>query len=64
MARAYLPYGLTEKERRSPKLRRKLSSCIRQVEKTACKGVRKKKGKYDYKKCSANPVAVCRAALR
>ena len=62
--RKYLPYGLTAAEKRSPALRKKLASCIKQVEKTACPKSAKKRGKYDYSKCSANPVAVCRASLR
>jgi len=62
--RAYLPRGLTKREKASSALRKKLASCIRQVEKTACPPSAKKRGKYDYSKCSANPVAVCRASLR
>jgi hypothetical protein len=62
--REYLPYGLTKKERRSPKLRRKLSSCIRQVEKKACpRSALKRNGKYDYLGCKYNPVAICRKSL-
>lgn len=64
MARAYLPYGLSKAERRSPSLRRKLSSCIRQVEKSACPKSAKKKGHYVYSRCEVNPVAVCRSALK
>ena len=62
--RRYLPYGLTAAEKRSPALRKKLASCIRQVEKTACPKSAKKNAKFDYSKCSANPVSVCRAALK
>jgi len=63
--RRYLPYALTKKEKRSPKLRRKLARCIKKVEKTACPpSAKRKDGTFDYKKCVANPVAVCRAALK
>lgn len=61
--RRYLPYGLTEREKRSPSLRRKIASCIRQVEKKVCPKSAKKNGKYNYKKCSYSPVAVCRASI-
>ena len=62
--RAYLPSGLTAKEKRNPKLKRKLSHCVKKVEKQACpKSSKRSDGKYDYKKCRYNPVAVCRAAL-
>lgn len=62
--RKYLPYGLTKKEKRSPKLRRKLSSCIKKVEKKACpKSAKRKDGTYDYEKCMANPVRVCRVSV-
>lgn len=61
--RKYLPRFLTERERRNPKLRAKLSSCIRQVEKTACPKSAKKRGKYIYKLCAVNPIATCRASL-
>jgi len=61
--RAYLPYGLTKAEKRSPALRKKLSSCIRQVEKASCPKSAKRAGKYDYSRCEVNPVAVCRSAL-
>jgi hypothetical protein len=63
MARAFLPSGLTAREKRSPALRKKLSSCIRQVEKTACPKSAKKKGHYIYSRCAVNPVAVCRRSL-
>jgi len=63
--RTYLPRGLTKAERRSPTLRRKLSRCIRKVEKSSCpKFAKRKDGTFDYKKCRANPVAVCRAMLK
>lgn len=65
MARKYLPRYLTAAEKRSPKRRKELSSCIRQVEKSSCpKSAKRKDGTYDYKKCRANPVAVCRASLK
>lgn len=63
MPRKYLPYGLTKREKRSPKLRAKLSACIRKVEKKSCPAKAKRKGKFDYGKCKVNPVAVCRFAL-
>jgi len=62
--RKYLPYGLTKKEKKDPVLRRKLARCIKSVEKKSCPKSAKKKGKYDYRKCTANPVAVCRASLK
>lgn len=64
MTRAYLPSGLTKAEKRSPALRRRLSSCIRQVEKAACPKSAKRRGKFDYGKCKYNPVAVCRASVK
>ena len=64
MARKYLPKYLTKAEKRSPSLRKKLASCIRKVEKSSCPKSAKKDGKFDYKKCRANPVAVCRAQLK
>ena len=62
--RQYLPYALTAAEKRSPALKKKLASCIRKVEKSACPKSALKKGSYDYSKCAYNPVAVCRASLR
>jgi len=63
--RRYLPSGLTAREKRSPKLRRKLSRCIKKVEKKSCpKKALRKDGTYNYKLCKANPVAVCRASLK
>lgn len=62
LKRKYLPYGLTKTEKKNPKLRRKLASCIRQVENKVCPKSAMKKG--DYSKCAYNPVAVCRASLR
>jgi len=61
--RRYLPYGLTLKEKQNPKLRKKISSCIKQVEKKSCQKNAKHRGKYDYNKCNVNPVAVCRKQL-
>jgi len=61
--RKYLPKNLTLKERRSPSLRKKLSRCIKTVEKTACPKSAKKNGAYNYKQCSYSPVAVCRSSL-
>lgn len=62
--RKYLPYRLTKEEKADPKLRKKLASCIKLVEKKACPLSAKKKGKYDYSKCEVNPVAVCRFQLK
>jgi hypothetical protein len=62
--RAYLPYGLTKKEKRNKKLRRKLSKCIRAVEKKSCPKSAKHGRKYNYKKCKYNPVAVCRESVK
>jgi len=63
--RRYLPYALTKREKRSPKLRRLLSSCIKKVEKAQCpKRALRKDGTYKYDICKVNPVAVCRAQLR
>jgi len=63
--RKYLPYGLTKKEKKNPKIRRKLMRCIKKVEKSSCPMKAKKKdGSYDYKKCLVNPVAVCRASIK
>lgn len=55
-ARRYLPHGLTEIEKQHQSLRKKLSSCIKQVEeKSNCTP--------PYKNCPVNPVAVCRASI-
>lgn len=63
--RKYLPSGLTKAEKRSPALRKKLARCIRKVEKSSCpKSAKRMDGTYDYKKCRANPVSVCRASLK
>lgn len=51
------------KKKRKYLPRKKLTSCIRKVEKQACPTSAKKNGKYDYRKCLANPVAVCRASV-
>jgi len=62
--REYLPSHLTQSEKRSPKKLKKLSSCIKKVEKKSCpKSARKSNGKYDYGKCRVNPAAVCRASV-
>uniref|UniRef100_A0A6M3LVV0 Uncharacterized protein n=1 Tax=viral metagenome TaxID=1070528 RepID=A0A6M3LVV0_9ZZZZ len=62
--RKYLPYALTAREKRSPKLRRKLSRCIKKVEKAQCpKRALRKDGTYNYARCKVNPVAICRATL-
>ncbi len=63
--RRYLPYALTAREERSPKLRRKLSRCIKKVEKAQCpKRALRKDGTYNYNLCKVNPIAICRAQLR
>ena len=63
--RRYLPYALTKREKRSPKLRGKLSRCIKSVEIAQCpKRALRKDGTYNYKLCDVNPVAVCRAQLK
>jgi len=61
--RAYLPYGLTKREKRNPALKRKLSACIKKTEKKACPKSAQHGKKYDYRICRVNPVAVCRWAL-
>jgi len=62
--RRYLPYALTAMEKRDTKLRRKLSSCIKKVEKAQCpKKALRKDGTYNYALCPVNPVAICRASL-
>jgi hypothetical protein len=57
--RQYLPYGLTEKEKRDLEERKLLSRCIKSVEKKQCPP----DFKGNYSLCSANPVAVCRASV-
>jgi len=65
MARKYLPRGLTKAEKRSPTLRKKLARCIRKVEKSSCpKSAKRKDGTFNYSRCRANPVAVCRSRLK
>lgn len=56
--RHYLPHGLTEAEKKSASTRKKLSSCISEVEISCC-------GEHttDYSGCTCNPVAVCRASI-
>jgi len=62
--REYLPHGLTAKEKKDPKLRRKLSKCIRNVEVKSCPSSAKNKdGTYNYAKCRVNPVATCRSSI-
>jgi len=62
--RRYLPYALTAREKRSPKLRRKLARCIKKVEKAQCpKKALRKDGTYNYALCPVNPVAICRSSL-
>lgn len=56
--RAYLPHGLTEKEKSDKEIQNLLSRCIRKVEVKCCGGPTK-----DYSKCDCNPVAVCRASV-
>jgi len=51
------PHGLTKCEKRHPSVRRKLSSCIKELEKrSGCKS--------PYTNCAINPVAVCRSSIR
>lgn len=64
--REYLPHGLTAEEQKNARLRHKLASCIKQVEKKECHGVFHD-GKLHYKhydECNVNPVAVCRASVK
>jgi len=61
--RKYLPHGLTREERRSPVIRRKIASCIRQVELKVCPKSAKKHGRFIYSECSYNPVKVCRSSI-
>lgn len=58
-SRAFLPHNLTEAEKASPELRRKLARCIKKTEIKCC-------GKVTphYENCSCNPVAVCRTSVR
>lgn len=56
--RAYLPYGLTTKEKESASLRKTLSRCIKKAEIRCCGG-----HTTDYASCDCNPVAVCRASV-
>jgi hypothetical protein len=54
--RQYLPHGLTQCEKKYPSVKRKLSSCIKQVEKReGCTP--------PYTDCPVNPVAVCRTSI-
>ncbi len=62
--RRYLPSALTDREKRSPRLRIKLARCIKSVEIKQCpKKALRKDGTYNYAACKVNPVAVCRASL-
>jgi hypothetical protein len=65
--RAYLPHGLTQKEKIDSELREKLSRCINKVEQKCCKGhstiLYDEEGHADYAQCSCNPVAVCRSSV-
>lgn len=64
--RAYLPHGLTFKEKGSKSLRETLSRCINEVEQRCCEGhsqILYPDGKTDYSQCSCNPVAVCRSSV-
>ena len=62
--RRYLPFALTKREKRSPKLRRLLSRCIKSVEIEQCpKKALRKDGTYKYDLCKVNPVAICRSSL-
>jgi len=55
--RGYLPHGLTECEKEHPHVLKKLSRCIRKVE--------KREGCMPpYTDCPVNPVAVCRASVK
>ena len=57
--RRFLPHSLTEEEKASLTLRRKLSKCIKKTEVRCCGSPT-----TDYGKCSCNPVAVCRASVK
>ena len=57
VGRHYLPYGLTECEKGHPSVVKKLSRCIKKVEKR--EGCRP-----PYIDCPVNPVAVCRASIK
>lgn len=55
--RHYEPHGLTECEQSHPHVLKKLSRCIRKVEK-------KEHCTPPYDTCPVNPVAVCRASVK
>lgn len=56
-SRRYLPHGLTPCEKSHPAILRKLSRCIKKVEKReGCSP--------PYTNCAVNPVAVCRASVK
>ena len=61
--RQYLPSHLTKGEKADPRVRAKLSRCIRAVEKKSCPPSAKKGSKYVYSLCKYNPVAVCRRSI-
>jgi hypothetical protein len=56
--RKFLPHGLTEEEKESPALKKKLSSCIKEAEISCCG-----EETSDYSDCTCNPVAVCRTSI-
>lgn len=57
LGRVYHPHGLTECEKTHPRILRKISRCIRKVEKReGCTP--------PYIDCLVNPVAVCRASIK
>lgn len=56
--RGFLPHNLTACEKAHPKVRKKLSSCIKEVELKCCGELT-----TDYSACACNPVAVCRASI-
>lgn len=55
--RKYEPHGLTECEKTHPKILKKISRCIRKVEK-------REECTPPYDDCPVNPVAVCRASVK
>lgn len=62
--RKYLPYGLTKRERRSPVMLKRLSRCIKAVEKKSCpRSALRKDGTYNYRRCAVNPVSICRSSV-
>ncbi len=60
----YPPYALTDIEQQDPKLRRKITRCIKSVEITQCpKEALMKDGTYNHELCEVNPIAICRSSL-